>query len=202
MWNFISTALNDNVHKITLYKGELQLKYDDVIRNWLENSEFREFYILILKKSPYKAFFWENPPTTTSTSKQMYEFVLVNSLQLARVSADSGPFQEKFKTASSSQSVIAFENLRRDAELIVPRPANPQSDYAHFASFLRNAPEGQVHELFVMLASSLSKRINNKPTWVSTSGLGVYWLHIRLDTIPKYYSYEAYRNFVVENSGE
>ena len=125
----------------------------------------------------------------------MYEFVLVNSPQLARVSAKPESFQEKFKASSSSQSVIAFENLGRDAELIVPGPANPQSDYAHFVSFLRNAPEGQVHELFVTLANSLSKRISDQPIWVSTSGLGVYWLHVRLDTRPKYYSYLPYRQY-------
>jgi len=44
MWNFKSTVLNDNVHKITLYIGDIQLKYGDVILGWLESSEFRDFY--------------------------------------------------------------------------------------------------------------------------------------------------------------
>lgn len=29
--------------------------------------------------------------------------------------------------------------------------------------------------------------------WCSTSGLGVYWLHIRLDQYPKYYTYRPYK---------
>jgi len=32
-----------------------------------------------------------------------------------------------------------------------------------------------------------------KTFWVSTSGLGVAWLHVRVDSKPKYYSHEAYR---------
>jgi hypothetical protein len=94
--------------------------------------------------------------------------------------------------------VIAFENLGRDAQLIVPYPILTQNVYAHFASFIRGAPENQKHDLFMVLANSLKSRIHQKPTWVSTSGLGVYWLHIRLDTSPKYYSYQPYRKFIEE----
>ena len=32
------------------------------------------------------------------------------------------------------------------------------------------------------------------PLWVSTSGAGVYWLHLRLDSFPKYYTHAPYRN--------
>jgi hypothetical protein len=28
--------------------------------------------------------------------------------------------------------------------------------------------------------------------WLSTSGLGVAWLHIRLDSTPKYYQHQPY----------
>jgi len=31
------------------------------------------------------------------------------------------------------------------------------------------------------------------PTWLSTAGGGVAWLHVRLDTRPKYYRYNPYR---------
>ncbi len=193
MWVAKPTVLNDNVHKISLFDGNSQLHYDEVIRYWQENSEFRNFYCSILHEVVFDAFFWENPPITKLNLKQAYEFVLINSPQLSRVSADSSPFQDKFKSLSASQDVIAFENLGRDAELIVPCPVVTPNIYAHFASFIRQAPEYQKYDLFVMLANSLNRRVNNKPTWVSTSGLGVYWLHIRLDTIPKYYNYQAYR---------
>ena len=193
MWEVQSNTLDKSVVKYSLFESGSQLTYDDVIRYWQGNSGFRDFYFSILERSPFDAYFWENPPVANSNIKQAYEFVLVSSPQLSRVSADSSPFQERFNTNPSGQSIIAFENLGKDAELIVPRPLIAKNIYAHLASFIRNAPEDQKHDLFTTLADSLLKRINNKPTWVSTSGLGVYWLHIRLDTRPKYYSYQAYR---------
>ena len=194
MWIAKSTNPDNNVHKISLFEGDSLLSYENVILYWRENPQFRSFYFSILQESSFDAFFWENPPLTKSNIKQAYEFVLINSPQLSKVNADPNPFQEKFKENLASKSVIAFENLGKDAELIVPCPISSQNIYAHFASFIRNAPEHQKHDLFVTLADSLQTRINNKPTWVSTSGLGVYWLHIRLDTRPKYYSYQPYRN--------
>ncbi|MDF9799652.1 hypothetical protein OKW21_004915 [Catalinimonas alkaloidigena] len=32
---------------------------------------------------------------------------------------------------------------------------------------------------------------------MSTSGLGVYWLHIRLDSRPKYYQFDPYRKLSI-----
>ena len=196
MWEVQSNTLDKNVHKYSLFENESQLTYENVIRVWRENSEFREFYFSILEKSPFDAYFWEHPPVTTSNIWQAYEFVLVHSPQLSSVSADQSPFQEKFNSRRSNESILAFENLGRDAELIVPYPIAERNIYAHFASFIRNAPEDQKHDLFKTLANALGKRISNKSTWVSTSGLGVYWLHIRLDTRPKYYSYQPYRQYL------
>jgi hypothetical protein len=39
----------------------------------------------------------------------------------------------------------------------------------------------------------MEKRLSASPVWLSTSGLGVYWLHVRLDTHPKYYQYQPYK---------
>ncbi len=195
MWKVRSDVIDNNVYKISLFEDKTQLCYEDVIRYWSESYKFRDFYISILKESSFDSFFWENPPLTKSNLKQAYEFVLVNSPQLSNVSADLKPFLAQFKSKKSRQNVIAFENLGKDAELIVPCPIVTESHYAHFATFVRNAPKDQIHELFIVLANSLEIKIGNKPTWVSTSGLGVYWLHVRLDTRPKYYSYQSYKQY-------
>lgn len=39
---------------------------------------------------------------------------------------------------------------------------------------------------------------NGSPRWLSTSGLGVSYLHVRIDSRPKYYSFDEYRNFQVQ----
>jgi hypothetical protein len=196
VWEAKTKVVDSNVHKINLFEDESPLSYEEVIEYWGEDLEFRNFYFSILHNIPFDAFFWENPPVTRSNIKQAYEFVLVNTPQLAKVRADPNPFQDRFKSNRLGQSVVAFENLGGDAELIVPCPVASQNIYAHFASFIRGAPEKQKHDLIISVANSLNRKINDEPTWVSTSGLGVYWLHIRLDTRPKYYSYQPYRQYV------
>lgn len=196
MWKAQVNMISKEVQKVSLFEDDKQLSYDNVIRYWLDSSEFRNFYFSILEDAVFDAFFWENPPVTKSTVQQPYEFVLVDSPQFARGNADLAPFREKFESLPPGKEVIAFENLGGDAELIVPCPVADPNVYAHLASFIREAPERQKHDLFTMLAGSLRNRINDRPTWVSTSGLGVYWLHIRLDSRPKYYSYQAYRQHV------
>ena len=197
MWRFKSTALDENVQKITLYKWGTRLTYKSVISLWRSNPGFRSFYFSVLQKAPFNAFFWEHPPVATSNINQPYEFVLVDSPQLSKIAADSSPFQDIFNpTPSDDPAVITFGNLSRDAELVVPTPVAPHHIYTHLASFIRNAPDTQKHDLFISLAKQTEDNINNKPLWVSTSGLGVYWLHIRLDTRPKYYTYQPYRQFI------
>lgn len=193
MWEAKLKIIDNNIHKFSLLKDGSPLTYEQVIHDWRENYEFRRYYFSILEEPIFDAFFWENPPLTISSLDQNYEFVLVNSPQLSKVNADSNPFQEQFNANSLKDSVIAFENLGRDAELIVPSPITSKNTYAHLAEFIRNGPENQKHDLFSMLGNCLMRRMNSTPIWVSTSGLGVYWLHIRLDSKPKYYSYQAYR---------
>lgn len=190
MWTVHTTVLTDTVHQFTIHEDDTLLTYSDVIRYWWQSPEFRTFYCSMLENSPFTAYFWENPPVTVASLRQPYEFVLVDSPQLAAVHADPKPFQERFRTDAV---VIAFENLGRDAELIVPCPIAEHDMYAHLAAFVRRGPEDQKQAMFSSLANSLNQRMNTRPTWVSTSGLGVYWLHIRLDTRPKYYSHLPYR---------
>jgi uncharacterized protein DUF6940 len=193
MWKAQLDSHDKDVYKVRLSENNDLLCFEDVIYHWHDNHEFRSFYISILKESPFDAFFWEHPPLTESNTGQAYEFVLVNSPQLSGVNADPEPFSRQFNSQAHNQSVIRFENLGGDAELVVPRPMATEKIYSHFAIFLRNAPQEQAHQLFVILADAVKNKIGYEPIWISTSGLGVYWLHIRLDKQPKYYTYEPYK---------
>jgi hypothetical protein len=42
----------------------------------------------------------------------------------------------------------------------------------------------------------LSAQLGSTPIWLSTAGDGIAWLHVRLDSRPKYYSYGPYRLFL------
>jgi hypothetical protein len=88
-----------------------------------------------------------------------------------------------------------FPNLSGDATLIVPRQMSNADGYGHIASFVQRAPREQKHALLQTLSREIDKRLaaSIDHFWVSTSGLGVPWVHVRLDERPKYYQYEPYR---------
>jgi len=194
MWKY-QTELIDakRIHKISFFKGDKRVTYSEVIKLWQDNNAFNSFFSSLLAEAPFSAYFWETPPIFDSNLHQAFEFVLVDSPQLARVQPDSSPFRQYFQSAAVGEEIITFPNLSQDAVLVVPCPTGEMSAYPHLASFVREASPFQQHLLWRRLGQVLEQNINHKPLWISTSGLGVYWLHIRLDSYPKYYTFNPYK---------
>lgn len=124
-----------------------------------------------------------------STLDEAFEFVLVNSSTLPGLTAEKHFFEKYF----SGESVVSFPNLGGDAQLIVPTDKSADNNYTHLATFVRNAAPEQVDKFWQVVAEIYRKSISETPKWLSTSGLGVYWLHVRIDTRPKYYQYLKYK---------
>jgi hypothetical protein len=78
---------------------------------------------------------------------------------------------------------------------VVPCPLADEETYAHLATFVRAAPETQRHALWVEVSLAMSRRLGDRPVWLSSAGGGVAWLHVRLDDTPKYYAYRPYRTY-------
>lgn len=195
MWKFQGELLEgDRFHKITIFSEDKQLTYSEAIALWQNSSSFRSFFSSLLASTPFPAYFWETPPVTKSTVEREFEFVLANSPQLAKIDPDPSDFEEYF--SSANREVISFPNLGNDALLVVPLPVAEASAYPHLAAFIREAPESQQHLLWQKIAEELKQKLNNQPIWVSTSGLGVPWLHVRLDSSPKYYCFEPYKSAI------
>jgi hypothetical protein len=178
-----------------LRDGDLNLCWSDVVIRWNNDQHFREFFVSLLADAPFPAYFLETPPVTSTTFDNEFEFVLVDSPQLAGIRTEQQAFSNQFEKASADESVIEFANLGGDATLIVPCLRGPQSAYAQISAFARHAPVDQQHELWKLLGTTLERKLGSHPVWISTSGLGVYWVHIRFDVTPKYYTYEPYRRF-------
>ena len=194
MWEFKFESLKSNhIKKVSIFANTERLSYAEVIDLWQQDEEFGSFFTQVLASSNFPAYFWETPPITLTNVNRVFEFVLVDSPNLARVVPNSNPFREHFVSLSSPKEIITFPNLRQDALLVVPCPRADISVYPHIASFMRKAPQTQQNELWKTLGRVLKQRLNEQPTWVSTSGLGVYWLHIRLDSYPKYYNFQPYK---------
>jgi hypothetical protein len=162
------------------------------LRYWREDEAFRSFFVSLLVNASFPAFRWETPPITTSTAAREFEFVLLDAPGLARA-PDSQAFAKQFRSAKSDRLAIAFPNLGSDAVLVVPCPSGPAAAYVHLAAFVRQAPEAQVHDLWRVVGEAMEARLGTDPIWLSTAGMGVSWLHVRLDSRPKYYGFAPYR---------
>jgi hypothetical protein len=169
------------------------MTYAQVVDCWRSDPGFTGFFCDQLASSPFKAFLWETPPLTRATFDRPFEFVLVDNAVLARVEPDVSAFSEHFD-AGSDQGFVRFDNLGGDARLVSPCPLEPVTACAHLAVFLREAPAAAVIQLWREVAAAISESLNDQPVWVSTCGLGVYWLHVRLDSFPKYYHYAPYQS--------
>jgi len=116
----------------------------------------------------------------------------------------------------------AFPSLGKDALLIAPKPFDDAaaatktgevkeaggevdpSMYAHLTSFLRHAPSRQVVGTLRHAAGEYLRKMDEldakakagagDAVWFSTSGMGIAWLHFRLDSRPKYYTYGPYKS--------
>ena len=182
---------SERIQQISIFRNNKQITYSEVIELWQYDNSFREFFISLLADAPMTAYFWETPPVTESTINREFEFVLINSPKLANLQPDPSDFRQYFESAT--EEVVTFPNLGNDALLVVPCPLANVVARTHLASFVRFAPQSQQHLLWQTVGRSLQQRLNQQPIWVSTSGLGVHWLHVRLDSRPKYYTYKPYK---------
>ena len=132
-----------------------------------------------LAECPHEAIFWECRPDRT----RPFDHQLIDSPALARVRADPGAFKGHLGRPANT-----FRNLGGSSALVAP---SATGDYPHLLAFLRSAPDAQIQALWTAVADAVDAW--EGPLYLSTSGLGVYWLHVRLDPRPKYFTHRPYR---------
>ena len=173
--------------------------------------------INIIRDSPFQAVFFETKGCHAANwQTKQFEFVLVDAPHL-RSFAESSPDPQAFAEHMSDSCCetlegCAFPNVGGDAQLIVPCAAvshhhdmlntNTMEEqpalvtYSHLAAFCRQAPTHQVSRVWQLAAQEYQHRVmsTSKSVWLSTSGMGIAWLHFRLDSRPKYYQYKPFQN--------
>lgn len=194
MWDATIEVLEaGRTRKFSIQQKGQPLSYGQTIGCWQHDAEFRTFFISLLAEAPFPAYFWETPPVTIATVEQPFEFVLVDSPSLVGAPPDPSDFESHFAAVEASKEIASFWNLGKDAFLIAPCPRASMSAYPHLAAFARLAPASQQHALWRSVGASVEQQLSPHPLWLSTSGLSVSWLHVRLDIRPKYYTFAPYR---------
>ena len=179
------------VNRYRLRRNGLALTRGDAIALWRgDDDAFRCFFIRLLRDSAFECFRFETPPLTPGSADQPFQFVLARSPEID-MAADERDFRNHFDTRS--EDVVVFDNLGGDAVLVVPRPLPGVPGYAHLAGFLKYAPPGQQQRLWRTVGETLHDLLGDSPLWLNTAGGGVPWLHVRIDTRPKYYVFDEYK---------
>lgn len=191
-WGSVTNKLSNGVIQVQLMDDARVISFDDATRLLRENREFQLWLSRELGSAPMSAFYWETPPVTAHTMVKPFEYVVIDAPVLARRQPDRESFAARFRQTSGQ--VARFHNLGGDAILVTPVPVGENDDYAHLGSFLRSAPEEQICAIWRALFDTVTEMLSDSPIWISTSGLGIAWLHFRLDSVPKYYNHAPYRS--------
>ena len=190
MWEYETARVSDGT-EYRVFEDGADLSFRQLFERLGSNEEFADWYTDTLAAFDGDAFYWELPALTGMTLDDNARFVLINAPVLARLPVDPSPFASYFD-ARPEEDIVVFPNLGHDAMLVVPAPRGPADAYPHLAAFLRNAGKEQVRALWRVTAGTVLEHLSDEPTWVSTAGGGVFWLHLRLDSRPKYYQHRPY----------
>jgi hypothetical protein len=145
------------------------------------------------------AFLFECVPVNAdSLARTPFQCAIITSDSLRHIVEDRATFAEHFpQPGVDDLRVVAFDNLSGDAIMVVPTPADG-ANYAHLASFSLSAPRATQATLWQRTAVEVLERVRQRgarPIWLSTHGLGVSYLHVRICDKPKYYTQKALTTF-------
>lgn len=130
-------------------------------------------------------FFWETSPFLDNASNYIEHFVINKSLN--KLKQNYTPFIE-YINKSNDKNVISFYNKSKDAILVIPIPRK-NKNFTTLKDFIDNASKTQQILFWKEVAKQTLKFFKkNKIVYVSTHGLGVHYLHVRIESTPKYYS--------------
>ena len=192
MYEFQQQMIDRQTCKYSAFCQGALVSYAQALREWQADGQFLPRFIETLVDAPFSAYRWETPPITHDTANRPFEFVLIDSPRLTRT-PDPHTFCEYFNNDPSDWGIVRFPSLGKDAWLIVPSPRGSNRPYGHLAEFVRHANMEQVRALWCTVAKTAQQHLTNRPLWINTAGGGVAWLHVRLDSTPKYYRYRPYK---------
>lgn len=171
-------------------EGE-QLRWSEM-RNGLErDADARAALTEAIRSADAEALYWECTPWKPDADP-LFEMMIIPTNAMVNRETDRSAFEEHF---DGSALVQTFPSLRGDAMLVVPEPVGRTDLFGHLATWIRHADPEQIEALWIAVAKAIDEwRAAKRGTlWVSTAGGGVPWLHVRLDSRPKYYKHGPYR---------
>lgn len=185
----------------TTQKKRFNVSFYDFFTLLVTDEKFRELICNIFKDCEYNNVYWEFPGINKTNMNNKAEFVIIKTNSFAK--SNHMAFSEYFDDFQNIK-IIQFKNSSKDCDLITPTPINNKNYYnscSDIMTFFKSAfvPEELLHQLLITIGSTMLKYLNanlttssNQKKYLSTSGRGVQWLHVRICNTPRYYNHEEY----------
>jgi hypothetical protein len=154
------------------------MTWNEVIKSLRENIDtfvykLIQFFIGV----KYKAYFWECDKVMMN---KPFRFAIFDSKTLANRKQDNKAFNGVINC--KKDYAISFPSLSKNIDLVVPCNRSSSTKYTSLATFSRTSLIKQQVDFWMIVGNNIKDG-----DWVSTSGLGVAWLHVRISDRPKYY---------------
>ena len=155
------------------------MKWKDKLKEWLKEKP------LTYPKNIKSSFFWETKCLKTFNDEFEEEFI--ESKSLNNLLQNYNSFIE-YINSSKNKYATSFYNPNKTSLLIIPMPRDNKK-FTTLKDFIDNASLNHQKKFWKYVAKTIIKFMKeNKEVYISTHGLGVSYLHVRLDLSPKYYS--------------
>jgi hypothetical protein len=197
---------NSDIWRAQLISNNNILSWRDLIVG-LHDREGRQLFNNLLANIPFAAYMLETPPLSNATLDFQFELTAVQALEEDYEPLHRDTFDMVLQSRGNQPRTCIFQSITPDGiptstSLITPSDVGDEHvQYVHacknIATFVRFAHEVQQDVFWNDVAQQLAYRMTqNTPTWVSTEGRGVHWLHLRLADGPKHFQTEAYKYYL------
>lgn len=125
---------------------------------------------------PDHEFMIKFKPVTDLNDEVVYKFVKA----IFPKGQNLKPFSKFFAANTTNKLALSFPNKGKTAMMVVPSP-DEGKDFAHLYNFINQADQKQQSALWKEVAKVFtSKKTKTNTLFLSTHGLGVNYLHIRI----------------------
>jgi hypothetical protein len=206
---FVQILDSNSTHfRARLYSNGKILTWREFITGLQDSASRYVWNHLLATSIPFEAFLWETPPLSCYTVDNEFEMTCIKAEPKEYKPLHRDTFEAVVKTRDSPPTAVAFLAQRPDGTpgtaqtlLISPGDVGGRaglktyvSACTHLGRFVREASPEQHDAFWRVVGEHLAERAeSNKPTWVSTEGRGVHWLHFRLAYRPFHFETESYR---------
>ncbi len=143
-----------------------------------KNKTFRSTCTQILQSVPYPDYVWYLCKIGKGCEVNPFKFTVKQTV------FDCKEDPKTFDAVNFDKSMNIIPNLSKNALLLVPKYLKTEKRcYSSISKFMRYGPPNQVDDFWKALADILTYPVN---AWISTHGHGVCYLHLRIDSQPKY----------------